>query len=662
MKSETEIVSWIKSLPVVLILLFCSHSVSSQVVVERSKDKVVISGIPYYIHQVKKGETAYSISKAYSITVEELTRENPPAVYGVKEGQALRIQVKPVPEDATSESVVINNKRDETKFIYHNLKPGETVYFLSKSYDVSESEIIQSNPGIDINKLPVGAEIAIPRRKFMSSRQQFDDQQKEFIYHKVLQGESLSSIADKYGLKVRDLRKANRDLRFPQVGDYVKVPGAKLAEKHNIEPVLADTVSLIAEEPLRRERPAGFTAVKELRGSLNVAVLLPFYIKENSHRIEIDSSKSTKGKKLPKVTKSEEDWIYPESLDFIEMYEGILLAADTLCSLGMDINLHAFDIKSDTVELTKIIKAGKLTGMDLIIGPVYSHNLSMVAAYAKDFGIPVVSPVPLFNNDVLSNNPVLFLANSSLDVAQQRLAEKISEYQDCNFVFIHSDTTGTDKDVKRFKNLIISELIKKVPYDEIKFKEFTFYSRSMFDNDSINRLSHALSEQFKNIVIIASEKAPVISETIIDVHSLSKKLDVKVFGYPAMRDIVNLDSKYFFDLDIMVYTPNWIDYSRSDVKQFNSDFRQKFLTEPTQKSYAWQGYDIAYYFISGLAIHRNEFVVHPEIHHPDLLQTDYDFVRKTAENGFENQNLFLVRYTKDYEVKLVEENKELSQK
>ena len=49
----------------------------------------------------------------------------------------------------------------------------------------------------------------------------------------------------------------------------------------------------------------------------------------------------------------------------------------------------------------------------------------------------------------------------------------------------------------------------------------------------------------KNIVIIASEDAPVISETIMDVHGLSKKFDIKVFGYPAMRDIENLDPKVF---------------------------------------------------------------------------------------------------------------------
>ena len=64
--------------------------------------------------------------------------------------------------------------------------------------------------------------------------------------------------------------------------------------------------------------------------------------------------------------------------------------------------------------------------MDLIIGPVYSHNLSIVSAYARDLGIPVVSPVPLMNNSALKNNPTLFMASSSLEIAQKALARKIS--------------------------------------------------------------------------------------------------------------------------------------------------------------------------------------------------------------------------------------------
>jgi LysM repeat protein len=658
-----KIISLIKALPIAIITLVFNSTVYSQVFVERSKDKVIISGIPYYVHLVKKGETAYSISKAYGIMVEELTKENPPAVYGVKEGQALRIPVKPVNEVIPSAPVPDKKHGDENKFIYHNLRPGETVYFLSKSYGVSENEIILSNPGIDINKLSVGAEIAVPRREFMSSRQKFDDQEKKYIYHKVLKGESLISIAEKYGLTVRQLRRENRDLRFPQVGDFVRIPMDKTTEIQEIEPLKTDTVVTIAEEPvIVMERPVNFVPVKDLKGSLDVAILLPFYLKENSERTEIDSSKLIKNKKIYKAIKRPEEWIYPGSLDFVEMYEGILLAADTLCSLGLDINLYPYDIRSDTIGIAKLIRSGKLEQMDLIIGPVYSHNLTIVAAYARDLNIPVVSPVALINNSALLKNPTLFMANSSLEIAQKTLAKKISEYYDHNFVFIHSDTLGIDEDIQRFKNLIFTELSYKLPYDEIKFKEIRFYSRSVFDNDSINRMSHALSDQYKNVVIIASEEAPVISEIIVDIHGLSRKFDIKVFGYPAIRDLENLDPKYFFDLDIMLYSPSWIDYTKNDVKQFNSDFRKKYLTEPTEKSYAWQGYDIAYYFLSGITLHGKDFIAHPEIHYPDLLQTEYDFIQKEAGDGFENQQLFMVRYSKDYEVKLVEENKLLQQK
>jgi LysM repeat protein len=652
-----RVINRLKALVLLISILICTNTVNSQVLVERSKDKVIISGIAYFIHQVKKGETAYSISRAYGMTVEDLTRENPPAVYGINEGQTLRIPFRLVTDVKPSEPVIINKVHDETKFIYHSLKPGETVYSLSKSYGVSENEIIQSNPGIDINKLSIGTEIAVPKREFMSNQQKFDDQDNKYIYHKVLMGETLSSIAKQYRLSVRQLRRENRDLRFPQVGDFVRIPGVKKVEVQEIEQVKPDTVAAIPEElPSKMPRPAGFTSVKDLSGSLDVAILLPFYLLENSNRTELDSSKMVKGKKIYKVNKVGDDWIYPGSLDFLEMYEGILLATDTLCAMGLNINLHTYDIESDTVEITRLIASGKLERMDLIIGPVYSHNLSIVSGYAGKLGIPVVSPVPLINNSALIKNPTLFMSSSSLEIAQKALAKKIGEYYDHNIVFIHADTLDLDDDVKRFKKLIFSELSYKMPYEDIKFKEFKFYSRSMFNNDSINRLGNALSEQSKNIVIIASEDPPVISEVVDNISGLARRFDTRLFAYPVIRDLdEKLDQKELFDMDILVYSPFWIDYSKMNVKHFNSEFRKKFHTQPLEKSFAWQGYDIAYYFLSGLAMQGKKFIDHPEIHFPDLLQSEYDFKRKDNSDGFENQKLFLVRYTKNYEVILENE-------
>jgi LysM repeat protein/ABC-type branched-subunit amino acid transport system substrate-binding protein len=630
----------------------------SQVAVERSKDKIVISGVTYYLHTVKKGETIYSISRAYGITTEELIKENPPAVNGLKEGQSIRIDASLVASATTSKPIVYpSSARDESKYIYHKLQPGETIYFLSRTYSISENEIVQSNPGIDINKLPLGYEIAIPRKEFMNEKQTFADQDSKAYYHKVSNGETMSSIARRYGLTARELRRANRDIRFPQVGDYLRIPGMKPREEKYVLPVAADTVQAVPEEKTEiLTGPREVTRVSNLSGSFDIAVLLPFYLPENSKQTEIDSSKSIKGKKTYKVLNHSDDWIYPRSLGFVEMYEGILLAADTLSSMGLDINIHVFDIKSDTIGVTRLISSGKLSQMDLIIGPVHSANLSIVASFAGELGIPVVSPVQLGNNTVLENHPLLFMASSSLEVAQNAIARKMRDFYRSNIVLIHSNPDEGDQDVDKFRNMILNELSNVMPFEEIRLKDMVFYSRSVFGNDSINRLAHALSDRTGNVVIIASEDAPVMSESITDIHTLSRKYDLSVFGYPGMRYLDNLDHKICFDLGLTIYSPYWIDYTQKDVRQFNSAFRKKFLTEPSEMSYAWQGYDIVYYFLSGLAMHGKEFLSHPEIHNPRLLHTEFDFRRKTGNYGFENQKLFMVKYSRNYVLELMGDN------
>jgi LysM repeat protein len=644
-----------RSLIIFLVLLTFGVQGLPQVAVERSKDKIVISGMTYYLHLVKKGETIYSISKAYGITTEELLKENPPSVSGLKEGQSIRIKADLVFSAMPSQSVHYpSNVRDENKFIYHKLQAGETIYYLSKTYSVSENEIIQSNPGIDINKLPLGYEITIPRKEFMNEKQVFANQETKAYYHKVTKGETMASVARQYGLTVRELRRENRDIRFPQVGDYLRIPGMKPQEEKPVLPVATDTVPVVKEDQVvYLEKPAEFTHVRNLSGSLDVAVLLPFYLPENSRHTEIDSSKSLKGKKINKVLNRSDDWIYPRSMGFVEMYEGILLAADTLRSLGLNINIHAFDIKSDTIGVTRLIQSGKLDKMDLIIGPVHSGNLSIVASYAGGLGIPVVSPVQLSNNSVLENHPLLFMTSSSLEVAQNAIARKMRDFYNCNLVLIHSDPNEEYQDIGKFRNMILSELSSIMPFEEIRLKDMVFYSRSAFGNDSINRLSHALSERTGNVVIIASEDAPVMSESITDIHTLSRKFDINVFGYPNMRYLDNFDNKICFDLGLLIYSPYWIDYTQKDVIQFNSDFRTKFLTEPSEMSYAWQGYDIVYYFLSGLAMYGKEFISHPEIHNPDLLHTEFDFRHRTNNDGFENQKLFLIRYSNNYELELM---------
>ena len=646
-----------KILFTIILLLVTGPAILSQVAVERSRDRVVISGIPYFLHIVKKGETAYSISRAYGITTDELLKENPETDSGLKDGQSLRIKVSMVDTAPVSQQPALPAVfKDESKYIYHVLQPGETLYRLSKTYKVTEDELIKSNPDVDISKLPVGYEIAIPKTG-RPAENHISGQDPNAYYHKVSRGETMYSISRQYGVSVRDLRRANGDTRFPQVGDYLKIPGKKPdTPKVVIPEVVEEKPELPIKDIEYREKPSGYTAVTEMKGSFNIAVMLPFYLSENAKRNEIDSSKSVKGKKIYREINRSDDWIYPRSLGFVEMYEGILLAADTLRALGLNIKMNVFDVGTDSASAQRLLNSGRLDGMDLIIGPVHSGILSFVAEYAGSRGIPIISPVQLGNNLILKNNPMLFMATPSIDIAQAAIAEKLKEYQAGNIVLIHSQLPEETVQVSGFRNLISASLAPVVPGEEVRVRNMAFVSRSSLKKDSANRLSYFLSDKTRNFVIIASEDLPVMSESLTDIHALTRKYNVNVFGYPAMRYLDNLDHKICFDLGLMIYSPYWIDYSAPDVKQFNTVFRKKFLAEPSETSYAWQGYDILYYFLSGLAIHGKEFLSHPEIHNPDLLHSEFDFRRNDINDGFENHKLYLVRYSNNYELELIKES------
>ena len=76
--------------------MLSGNLVAQEVVVERSSQKTQIGGKVYYMHHVKQGQTLYSISKAYNVTVEEIEKLNPEVKNGLKAGLVLGIPVRPV--------------------------------------------------------------------------------------------------------------------------------------------------------------------------------------------------------------------------------------------------------------------------------------------------------------------------------------------------------------------------------------------------------------------------------------------------------------------------------------------------------------------------------------------------------------------------------------
>ncbi len=622
-----------------------SSSLHSQVRVERSKSMVIIGGAAYYIHIVDSSQTLYSISKAYNVSSEAITRENPSAVYGIRIGQALKIPV--VSEDQGEE-----RRKDTERYYYHILEKGESVYSLSRKYDVEVEKIIEANPGIDIHDLPVGEELAIPRQQFRQQNQYFQTDEPGIIHHRVEEGENYSSLSRKYNVSIRDIRRLNHGLLFPRAGDLIRIPSG---EEEEDDPAVADSL-LRGDENLTYlfdGSPVDYTPVENLDGRIDVLLMLPLMLDENSTRSYIDSSAyDARGRKIYRLVERDEAWIYPLSEVFIEFYEGALLAVEELKQKGLDIELQVFDTMRDSSRISHFMETASLRDVDLIVGPVYPDNIEQVASYARRYRIPVVSPLASQNTQVLRINPYLFKIQPSKDVVEDAMAEEISNYYNYNLVLVHSDTAWNADLSGEFKDKIYRRLRLKVPFSNISLREVYFTSRSAY-NDTINIIEHAMSADRPNLVILASDDEAVMSEVIVNVHNLLRKYEIKLIGYPDIRWLDNLDPMYFYELGLMLFTPNWVDYQQDDIKDFLEKYREFFKMEPPVRSYAWQSYDIMYYFISGLAIHGSDFMYRPSMHKPDLLQVDYSFERTGLMNGFENKRLYLLRYTPDLKVEFL---------
>ena len=101
-------------------------------------------------HLVTKGETLYRISKTYGMTVSELRQLNP-GIGVIKPGMKLKVR---------KELKVNSSKYYQT----HQVAKGETLYRLSRRYDVKVADIRKANGLID-NNINVGQVLKIPSDK-----------------------------------------------------------------------------------------------------------------------------------------------------------------------------------------------------------------------------------------------------------------------------------------------------------------------------------------------------------------------------------------------------------------------------------------------------------------------------------------------------------------
>lgn len=136
-----------------------SFAQDNPILVEKSKKTKKIEGKVYYIHKVEKGQTLYSISKAYGTLISQIVFDNPDAMNGIKPGQELKIE-----KQDPSKAIVVEQVPLELdgSHIMHVVRPKETLYSLSKQYNTTLSEINKANKETLSDGLKIGDTLRIP--------------------------------------------------------------------------------------------------------------------------------------------------------------------------------------------------------------------------------------------------------------------------------------------------------------------------------------------------------------------------------------------------------------------------------------------------------------------------------------------------------------------
>jgi LysM repeat protein len=620
--------------------------------VTRSENKVIIGGEKYYVHEVEKGETLYSISKAYNVSKKIIARENPDVFLGLHPGQALKIPFK---EDKKIQTV----QKDTNRFFYHKVKKGQTLYSLSRRYKTNIDTIKKYNPILAKQELKTNQVIKIPKKVTAGKTDQptVDTTKKpetaqrkgDFIYHRVKPSETLYSISQKYDVGIKDIIKVNKgiDKKNLQFDRMLRIPVPKDTLREHF------AIERKAREITSKDTAAKYTDIRKTifdcdssdyfkMNKMNVTLFLPFYTSKNFERYYIDSSKvKENGEKKYKKVKRNPYYIYPPSKNFIEFYEGILLALDTLKQSGISVNLKVIDTKKDTNYVKQQLRKNDLSNEDLFIGPVYDDNFQIVADYAKKHNVNIVSPFPK-EKESIQTNPNLIQIYPTRETQLERYASYISRFNDKNMILVHTGDSLYYPRIRKFKQKIFNYISRDTSLSDIRFKEVAY-------RDSMFYLQQALNKNEENIVIVPSQKEAFVSDVITNLNTLTKKdYNIRVFGYQQWEDFVNVNPEYFYNLGVNIFTPFHVNYKKPIVKKTVKEYRKQFKTEPTE--YVFHGFDIGYYFINALYRYGNNFKNCLHNYHPDLCHSNFLFYREQSTLGIENISIYVLEYKSDFTI------------
>lgn len=519
-------------------------------------------------------------------------------------------------------------KKDGKVYYSHVVQERQTLYSISKAYNVTQEEILEANPGLrdsglkknSIIMIPVQS--ALPVKEEESPQQEPTPQQVEQVQnvresaqasvqkiHVVRWYETMKDIADKYNVSesaiiaannLKDGKVKNRQKLIIPTEEYAEILAPEIPEEEEED---MDLETAFDDSHLQEEVAPEYTSKSHIRAT----VLLP---------LKATGSTSSRS-----------------NMDF---YSGVLLAAREIGESGIDLDMSVYDIANGTYGATK----NELEASDIIIGPVAAADITRIYTVTQDIKA-LISPLDPKAEQLCGTYSTLIHAPASRMSQYEDLAQWIKEdlVPGDRVIVISEKEARKGDEGKILRAAIDSAQIEYIPL-----------AYSILEGRKIQEpLEAKMTSEGTNRVIIASESEAFVNDAVRNLNlTIHNKFDVVLYAPAKIRTFETIEIENFHNTNLHASLTYYIDYNDAEVKQFVKKYRALFNTEPTQ--FAFQGYDVAKYFIGLCAKYGDGWMQHVE--DAEMLQSTFDI--KPSGNGYINEGIRRIVYGPEYSVMVVE--------
>ncbi len=614
----------------------------------------------FIYHNVEPKETLYAISTKYAVPIQDIVESNPALQSGILEiGSTIRIPKDKVA--ATTTKPEQQDKLEDEQYIYHKIQTGDTFYSLGTKYNISKEAIYESNPDLNADDLALGYLVRIPKAEITREKKRIS-QQEDFIIHTVKRKETVYSIARSYNVKVEDIELVNPTMILSNIkkGSKLKIPTTTYLAKLKQEKEMEEKG--LAYEGEERKVDSLFVECGSYDYNLNketiyVAVMLPFDVEATKKANIITKIENDEEVELQR----EEQILSNRSRSFVEFYEGVLLALDSLKKQGVNIHMYTYDTAPDTNRVNQILSQPELKNVDFIIGPAYTNNLPLVSKFSSENGIKLIYPLSNKNPEI-NRNPYLIQVNTPDSLMYDKYASYIINKSKGSRILVLKS-----KEPNSLETAFCSTLKDQLYSKYIPLGVSPNYIEVAFSQQDIQAIEALLDSESQNVVVIPSPKEADISKIVTTLHGVVELTDKKVslVGFGDWLKYQTINAEEVHDLNTDILTSYALDYNDVATNEFISKFRSWYKTEPYAvapyfirpdvnskfSKYGIWGFDVAYYFLSARVKFGKQFEYCLPNYKTSQIQFNFDYGRLENWGGIYNRGLYVLSFKPDLQIK-----------